>query len=133
MKRKLENIFAGVITGLVIIGTTVATNAAETQFTAKYVESDKYTYVCTAQQYSYSDYAAVKITQIYKADGSKSNYQQVYCKSMLIGEYKLVDKGCWEDLRIPDSVKGAGKSNDLYAMGHNPSLDCKISGYWNVH
>ena len=133
MKKQIEKIITGAITCLIMVGTTVGTNAAETQFWKKFVDSNEYTYVCTAQQYTYSDKAAVKITEIYKADGSSSNYKQVYCKSMLIGEYKLVDKGSWEDLKIPDSVKGAGKNNDLYVMGHDPSLDCKISGYWNVH
>lgn len=133
MKRKLENIIIGAVVGFMIIATTVATNAAETQFSAKFVDSNQYTYVCTAQQYSYSDDAALKITQIYKADGSASNYKRVYCKSLLIGSAVLVEKGTWYDIPIPESLKGAGKNNDLYAMGHDPSLDCKISGYWNVH
>ena len=133
MKKKIEKIITGAITCLIIVGTVVGTNAAETQFAAKFVDSNQYTYVCTAQQYSYSDYAAVKITQIYKADGSSSNYKKVYCKSMLIGEERLVEKGTWSDIPIHSSVKGAGKNNELYSKGNDPSLDCKISGYWNVH
>ena len=131
--KKLKKIITGAITCLIMIGTVVGTNVAETQFSAKYVDSNEFTYVCRAQQYSYSDYAALKITQIYKADGSTSNYKRVHCKSMLVDEVVLVEKGTWMDIPIHSSVKGAGKNNDLYAMGHDPSLDCKISGYWNVH
>ena len=133
MNKKIEKLIVGAITCLVMVGTVVGTNAAETQFTAKFVDSNQYTYVCTAQQYTYSDYAAVEITQIFKADGSLSNYKKVYCKSMPVGTAVLVEKGTWSNIPIHSSVKGVGKSNDLYAMGNDPSLDCKISGYWNVH
>ena len=49
------------------------------------------------------------------------------------GTSTLVTSGSWYDVPIPSSFQAASKSVSLYCKGHIPWIDCKISGYWNVH
>lgn len=101
--------------------------------TMKFVDSNSYTYIGKATKDSNTNYGEVKILNIYKADGSSSGYQQVYARATTIGIVRLVTKGSWYNLTLPSSYRTAGSKVGLYCMGHDPSLDCKITGYWNVH
>lgn len=79
-------------------------------------------------------YGELKITKMYDADGNETSlYSQVYAKATSSGTSTLVTSGSWYDVPIPSSFQAASKSVSLYCKGHIPWIDCKISGYWNVH
>ncbi len=118
---------------LMIAAMITIISATEVTFTKKYVDSNQFTYVTQAVKQTNSDTAAVKITNMYKEDGSDSNYWRFYVRPTLTGGQYLIQKDKWYDLRIPATMQNAGTTVQLYAMGHDPSLDCRVSGYWNVH
>lgn len=62
-----------------------------------------------------------------------SNYKQIYVKGTSLGTGVLVTKGSWVEVPIPSGSSIKGNNILLYGKGHNPSLDCYVSGYWNVH
>ena len=121
------------IVALLLAISTFVASATEVTFSKAYVDSNQYRSVTSAKKETTTTCADVKITDIYKADGSSSNYKKVYAKATYTGESVLVTKGSYYELTIPASYRSAGNTVYLYAMGHNPSLDCKISGYWLVH
>ena len=100
----------------------------------KFVDSNNWTYIGSATKDSTTSYGELKITQMYNTDDTINYaFSQVYAKATSSGTSILVTKGSWQTVPIPSSYQSAGKSVALYCMGHNPSLDCKISGFWNVH
>lgn len=130
MKKKLISIL---LTLAILVGTSVSTRANEVYYTERDVDSNTYTKVIDASKSGYSKTATIKITNIYKADGSASNYKCVYCKATSRGTPLLIYSGSWYDIEIPSDKRDRGASVPLYAQGHDPRFDCKISGYWNVH
>lgn len=109
--------------------------AAEFNFSTqkKDVDSNSYSYIGSAKKDSTTDYAELKLTKIYKANGDDSSYSYVYAKANSNGTQTLIQKGSWVNVPIPAGAQAAGRTVNLYCKGHNPSLDCKISGFWNVH
>lgn len=120
---------------LAVLLTSGVCLAAECNFTndKKFVDSNSWTYVCSAVKDADGTLAAVKITTMYDANGKVASYQQVYVRATSSGAEKLVTKGTWIDVSIPSGSQKKGNAVALYCKGHNPSLDCYISGYWNVH
>lgn len=131
MKRK--KIIVSIFVLVMLFAITITANAAEMLFTSKYVDSNTYSEISTSTKQNSGSYGTVQITNIYKADGSSSDYQCVYCKATKNGEVKLVYKGNWVDLKLPGDYQMPGRGVTLFAMGHNPKLDCRISGYWSAH
>ena len=98
------------------------------------VDSNSWSYIGSATKSSTTTDGELKITKIYDADGNESfMYTQVYAKATSDGISTLVTKGEWCDVPIPSAYQSTGQSVSLYCKGHIPWLDCKISGYWNVH
>lgn len=88
----------------------------------------------SATKDSATENGELKITKMYDADGNETSlYSQVYAKATSSGTSTLVTSGSWYDVPIPSSFQAASKSVSLYCKGHIPWIDCKISGYWNVH
>lgn len=102
-------------------------------FAKKAVDSNSYTYITGATKETTTTYAGVQISDIYKADGSSSSYNNVYVKACTTGYGLSATKGRYLDLTIPSGYRAAGSYVTLYAKGNVPWLDCKISGYWIVH
>lgn len=109
--------------------------AAESNFSdeKKFVDSNDYTYITSAVKDDVSSTPEVKITAIYDANKNDSNYKQIYVKGTSLGTGVLVTKGSWVEVPIPSGSSIKGNNILLYGKGHNPSLDCYVSGYWNVH
>lgn len=107
--------------------------AAESEFSKKPVDSNSWSFVLGATKAKKGSTAALKITKIYDADGNNSSYTHVKAKASKDGTSTKVKKGKWVDLTIPSKYRAKGSSVSLYCMGNDPSLDCKISGCWNVH
>ena len=118
---------------LLVLGVQWAVDAAEVTFTRKYVDSNTYSNIVYATKYQTTSYATVIVNQIFKADGTSSNYKYVYCRVAPDGESVLVTKGNSYDLKIPTGLQVPGQNILLQAKGHNASLDCQISGMWNAH
>lgn len=116
-------------------GTTVCF-AEEFNFSnlKKSVDSNSWSYIGSATKDSATENGELKITKMYDADGNETSlYSQVYAKATSSGTSTLVTSGSWYDVPIPSSFQAASKSVSLYCKGHIPWIDCKISGYWNVH
>ncbi|MDR2044971.1 MAG: hypothetical protein LBQ15_11570 [Clostridium sp.] len=110
--------------------------AAEYDFSSvkKSVDSNSWSYIGSATKDKAGSVGEIKVTKMYDADGNESSsYSQVYAKATGNGTSKLVTKGSWYEVAIPAASQSQGSSVGLYCQGHTPWLDCKISGYWNVH
>jgi hypothetical protein len=133
MKKRLVILIA--ITALLASMFSISAYANELQITKKYVDSNTWTNVGSAVKTSTStySYATVKITALYKADGSSSGYQQLKVKVTLDGTSKVLTKGTNYDITLPSSHIYAGASISYYCMGNDPALDCQASGYFDSH
>lgn len=107
--------------------------ATEAPFSSKRVDSNEWTYVTGGKKETTTSSADLKITALYKADGSASDYWRIYAKATSSGTKTYVEKGSYYTIPIPSSFQAAGSNVSLYLMGHSPSLDCKASGNWVVH
>ncbi len=109
--------------------------AAESNFSDEkiFVDSNQYTYITSAVKDNANSTPEVKITAIYDANKNDSDYRQIYVRGTSIGTSILVSKGSWVEVPIPSGANRVGNNILLYGKGHNPSLDCYVSGYWNAH
>ena len=128
----MKKFIAILLAGIMIFACAGTCMAKEINFKKKVVDSNVWTYVCTGQKDTTTSTADLRVTNIYKADGSKSLYSKVKAK-VYQGSSVTVSKGVYTSLAIPSSRRAKGKYVPLYAMGNNPKLDCKISGSWVVH
>lgn len=130
---KSKKMIVAVLSLAMILGTQWLVSAGTVTFNKKYVDSNTYSIVATATKDTYYGYGEVLITNIYKANGAPSDYKQVYCKVYPNGETKLITiaEKTFVDIQIPVSAITPGSNVSLLAMGHNPALDCMVSGYWN--
>ena len=110
------------------------TAGAPVYFTKAFVDSNSYTYITSNTMTMYKEYADVKVTNIYKADGSASDYKYVWVKATPDGDPVKVKLGdSWTQISIPSANRFAGMNVSMHAKGNDPSLDCKITGSWLVY
>ena len=129
-----KRIFATVLTIALMFSLSGVCFAAESVFSKVPIDSNEYELVTTAKKDTTGSNAEIKITAFYKADGSSSwTYTKAWVKATSSGEGRIGILNVWVPVPIPSAYRSAGKYVDLYAHGFNPSLDCCISGYWNVH
>ena len=131
MKKKLS--FVPVLAVAFALLMSSISFAKEVSFTKKFVDSNSYTFITSAVKDTYSETADIKISNIYKADGSSSNYNIVWIKVSGVDEGVPITKGYWYTMDLPPLYKDAGDSIILYAKGNNARLDCMISGILDVH
>lgn len=121
---------------LTLVFTVFATgicSAQEAVISKAYVDSNTYSYIANAVKDTTTNNAIFNLTAIYKSDGTTSNYRKVYAKANSDGVEYSVSVGDYLSMTIPAGSRTAGSRVFLYCKGNNPSLDCRISGYWNVH
>lgn len=109
--------------------------AAESSFTKDFVSCFSYGLVTSAQKSTAGSKAAVLITNMYKADGSSSDYKKLKVQlgsNASQASEVTVTKGTTYDITLK-SAQEKGKWLHMFAKGNNPSLDCKVSGYFNAH
>lgn len=125
MKKKIS-LFVIMVCSLVIYSPA---SAREVEFVRSFVDSNTYTYVTGATSEDWhTTIGAVGITDMFASDGSYAGYRNVWVKSDA-NQPVLAVRGGWVNVTF-----GRGDYfKPLYAMGHNPTLDCLICGYWNVH
>ncbi len=133
MKKSIKSVTSITLCIATILCVTSLASAAESSFTKSSVDSNSYSFVTTEKKDTTSTTAAVKIENIYKADGSASNYSTVDVKATSSGTGVSVNKGSTVDISIPSGSQSSGSYVAMYSKGNIPWLDCKISGYWNVH
>lgn len=119
---------------VVMLLMTMATSvyAGTSSFINSEVDSNEWSYITATANTSGSSTGTVLISNIYKADGSASNYTTVFARATLDGTYIGVSKGRDYSLDIPAAYRARGISVSLYAMGNWPWLDCRMSGHWTV-
>jgi hypothetical protein len=97
----------------------------------KFIDSNEWTYITSETKEKDTDYAAVKITEIYKSSGAASNYEKVKIQLGRKGEQgysKTAEKGKLCKLKLTNKYKKEGRTISFYGQGNNPKLDCIIDG-----
>lgn len=119
---------------LVVVSSIPMVHAGLTHFDNKLVDSNSWTSIAeTKKLTSSSTSGTILVGNIYKADGSSSNYNNIFAKATSVGQYRGVSKGQDYSLTIPASSRAAGTRIELWAMGNWPWLDCRVSGSWSVY
>ena len=114
-----------------IVGTCLA---GELSFNKKFVDSNSWTLIGSAVKDSDGSYGEVRISKMYDSNQEEAaNYKKLKVKAAPNGNQTLVYKGDWCEVPIPLAYQLKGTSIQLFGMGNDPSLDCYITGYWNVH
>lgn len=133
VKKKMKLTLCAI---LMIISSCKVCLAGEYDFSniRKHVDSNSFSYIGVATKDSTSSTAALKVTRMYNPGGGENySFKKLYARATDTGNSTYVTKGKWVDITIPSSYRKVGSRVRLYCKGNNPSLDCDISGYWNVH
>ena len=133
MKKSTRSLFTCLCLAVLIASMATMVFAASSSFSSKFVDSNQWTSITNCRKQTTTSTADLKITALYKADGSTSDYWRIYAKASSIGSKTYVEKGTYYPINIPDDYRAAGSYVTLYLMGHSPSLDCRASGEWVVH
>lgn len=108
--------------------------AAEAIMTKRHVDSNTYNVIANARKDTQTNYGDIQITEIYTADGDVSSYEAIYVRACSADASRVTaTKGTWVLVPIQSAYQSPGAIVPLYGKGRNPALDCKVSGYWNVH
>lgn len=132
MKKIITKVASLALVTALISSSTVF--AASSAFNNKKVDSNELTFITSCTKKTEYNEVYVKITQIYKADGSKSDYKKVKAKFTSGGSVcttsssYTANKGSECTATLKDAYRKKGKTTTFYSMGNNPSLDCKIDG-----
>lgn len=133
----MRKIIPVLVVALTIISFQFAVFAQEVTFSQKPVDSNTMTYIAGATKSSSTDYVNVIVSDIFKSDGSASDYQyvQVRVKSgySYVSSQCRVTRGTTGRSITLSKTYGSGTVLSLYAMGNDPSLDCEITGSFSVH
>lgn len=135
------------LVGACVVGVLISTDAmaqskmVSVPFTKAKVDSNEFTTVAKVVKEQESQFAYVTVDQIYKADGSSSNYQRInekvqYKKGdkwIMCDSIKNIRKGEQAKFEIPKLYRTAGNKLRFRGMGNDPSLDCKISGHFDTY
>lgn len=73
---------------------------------------------------------------MYKVDGSSSNYTRLYVRLGSSGQQasqKLLTEGNWRSFTVDKAMHILEQQSDFFVMGHDPSLDSRISDFFNAH
>ena len=122
-----------------VLGMLLSTRAlaAEKSFVKTKVDSNEWTYIVTATKADKGETCKVEISNIYKANGSNSNYEAVRgvirsnTKTASVSSNIRLGKKT-TTIALLEAYQAKGTILSFYSMGNNPSLDCKISGTFYV-
>lgn len=147
-RSKVKDLLKKAVVGVCVAGVLVSTNimaatvsdGVSTSYTKVKVDSNEYTTIAKVTKEKKYEYAYVTISNIYKADGSTSNYQQIKGKVVFndagtwkICEEKVVKKDTETKFILKNNAKYEGVTLRFRAMGNNPSLDCKVTGHFDSY
>lgn len=136
--NKLKKLMVGAVVIASITG-SVNVDAVATQFRYVYVDSNEFTKVASCSKGTDKSSIAVDLYDIYKADGSESDYKKIKARFRSNGSNVLDNKNEVTIRKDKDSVyklkseyRRPGVCINFRAMGNDPALDCKISGQFDV-
>lgn len=130
MQKKIR-LFVSLMLMMLLI-TSVSSEAAIVSFTKVHVDSNSFNIaVGGTKAIGGDDEGKLYISNIYKSDGSASNYSAVYAKTTYSAPQTLVSKGVNTTLKIYPGMLEEGDYVPVYMKGRNSALDCKVSGTWN--
>ncbi len=128
----MKKFTAILLAGIMIFSISGTCMAKEVIFQKKFVDSNTWCSICTGTKDTTTSTTDLKINNIYKSDGSSSAYRKVKAK-IAGGSSTTAVKGSYVKVTVPSSKRAKGSVVSLQAMGNNPRLDCKISGYWVIY
>ena len=128
MKRKWSFVLGLIV---VLTFTISSTCFATYYFSMRFVDSNSFTYIVSDEKKTSQAIGYIYIREIYKSDGSESDYNRIKVRAGSEGKGTTILKERSYNIPIPDSYK-IGDSVPLYAKGNNPALDCLISGEWSA-
>lgn len=133
MYKKLKPLL---FTLAILFTVSISVNAAESYVQQKFIDSNTWTSITTANKSSYGNLVEVKITAMFKADGTASNYSRLNVRLGSTGQQspkQVVYKGYWHSFSLGSNYVYTGTAINFYGMGYDPALDCRITGYFNAH
>lgn len=118
---------------------SVAYNGPIATITKSYVDSNTYTTIASPTKYSNTTECDLKLSTLYKADGSSSNYKVIkakfYSGSIICtgkSEYTSATLGTHLYPVLKKEYQAKGTKISFKAMGNNPALDCQVSGFFSA-
>ena len=136
--NKIKKVMVSAIVIVSITG-SIGADAVATGFKYAYVDSNQYTKVTSYTKVSEKKAIGVMLNNIYKADGSSSDYKKIKAKFRSGGCNVLDNKNevtiCKNENNVyllKSKYRCPGVSITFSAMGNNPALDCQISGIFDV-
>ena len=133
MKTKLRTVVLTLCLVVLMASMAVSVLCAGAVFSNRFVYGGSFGYVASGTKELETSTAAVYISQIYKADGSSSDYWRLYAKATSGGTSTKITKGKSCDIEIPGMYQKAGSYVALYLKGHDSNLNCIVDGSWTVH
>lgn len=107
--------------------------ASEKSFNTRHVDSNSWTFVISEVKSASGSEADLKIRNILNSNLGSCNYSGVQARAETTGTVKVAYLNRWCTLEVPSAHRNKGCAVSLYCKGRNSSLDCYISGLWNVH
>ncbi len=132
MKKFMSKIASVALVGIMISTTTVF--AAQSAFNSKFVDSNEWTYVTDCVKATDYSEVYVRITNIYKGDGSSSDYKKIVAQFKhgvdicTTSNSYVANKGTDCVAQLKQVYRAKGKLITFVAMGNDPALDCRIDG-----
>ena len=133
MKNSSKVVVSFLLVAMLLMTMVTSAYAGTSSFLKKYVDSNTWSYITATANSSGSSTGTILISNLYKADGSNSNYTTVFAKPTSEGTSIGASKGRDCNLDIPAAYRAKNTSVALYAMGNWPWLDCQMSGHWTVN
>ena len=129
MRKVNHSVISFLVVVLLIFSCTITAFAVEDSYTNKYVSLSSFTYITGDFKDTYSTTAAVLITSVQDEAGTDSN-KFVMVRTISGSTPRIVRAGTSVDISLPESCRDAGSWVPMYAKGE---INCRISGYWNIH
>lgn len=133
MKNSSKAVVSFLLVAMLLMTMVTSAYAGSSVFRNAYVDSNSWSYITKTANSSGSSTGTILISNLYKADGSASNYTTVFAKATSGGTYIGVSKGRDCSLDIPAACRVKNAIVELYAMGNWPWLDCQMTGHWTVN
>lgn len=133
MKNSSKTVVSFLLVAMLLMTMVTSVYAGTASFLKQDVDSNTWSLITVTANSSGSSTGTLLISNLYKADGSNSNYTTVFAKATSDGTYIGASKGRDYSLDIPATYRVRNTPVELYARGNWPWLDCQMSGHWTVN
>lgn len=119
---------------------SVTYNGPIAQIVRSHVDSNTYTTIASPTKASDASTCSLRVTNLYKSDGTGSNYKKIKAK-FYVGsticttstEYTSADLGKYLTPTLKEQYRKKGTTLTFKAMGNDPSLDCQMTGFFTAN